>query len=306
MARAPGPRAGRPASPSPRPSRTLRLGGTRPATELRFGTSGIPRTSARPGTEHGIARARELGLDHLEMAWVNGVRMGDAAADRIREAARRHGVTLTAHAPYYVNLCGAPEVVERSRARLVEAGRLGARCGAESFCFHAGFYGGRSAAEADARVRDGLGAVTGRLAALGARIDVRPELTGKPSQVGSFEEVLGWSEAFGAVAPCIDFSHQYARSGGAFNRYEDFSAMLERVRERLGPGALRRLHVHVSGIEYGPRGERRHQPLGETRFRWRDLLRALKDQRVAGWVVCESPAMEDDALRLQRAYRRMR
>ena len=32
---------------------------------LRFGTSGIPRSSAKPGTVHGIARARELGLDHL-------------------------------------------------------------------------------------------------------------------------------------------------------------------------------------------------------------------------------------------------
>jgi hypothetical protein len=27
---------------------------------------------------------------------------------------------------------------------------------------------------------------------------------------------------------------------------------------------------------------------------------------VAGWVVCESPAMEDDAVLLQRTYRRLR
>jgi deoxyribonuclease-4 len=131
-------------------------------------------------------------------------------------------------------------------------------------------------------------------------------VTGKPSQVGSLEEILAWSAALEGVAPCIDFSHHYARSGGRFNRYGDFAAMLERVRERLGRGALDRLHVHVSGIEYGPRGERRHVPLRDTRFRWPELLRALKDLRVSGWVVCESPAMEDDALRLQRAYRRLR
>src|SRR5206468_850154 len=93
------------------------------STMLRFGTSGIPLSSARPGTVHGIRRARELGLDHLEMGWVNGVRMGDAAADAIAAAAREHDVTLTAHAPYYVNLCGEADVVERSRARLEEAGR---------------------------------------------------------------------------------------------------------------------------------------------------------------------------------------
>ena len=72
---------------------------------LRFGTSGIPLSSRRPGTDHGIARARALGLDCLEMAWSNGVRMGPAMARRIAAAARTHRLQLTAHAPYYVNLC---------------------------------------------------------------------------------------------------------------------------------------------------------------------------------------------------------
>src|SRR5256885_13364786 len=92
-------------------------------------------------TVHGIRRARELGLDHLEMGWVNGIRMSDETAANIAAAAREHDLTLTAHAPYYVNLCGARDIVTRSRARLVETAPLGVRCGAQSFCFHAGFYG---------------------------------------------------------------------------------------------------------------------------------------------------------------------
>jgi deoxyribonuclease-4 len=273
---------------------------------LRFGTSGIPRSSARPGTVHGIRRARELGLDHLEMAWGNGVRMGDARADAIAGAAREHDVTLTAHAPYYVNLCGAPDIVARSRARLEEAGRLAARCGAQSFCFHAGFYGTMSSAEANRRVQAELGRVTAALRRKRHVIDVRAELTGKASQVGSLDEVLAWSVAVPGVLPCVDFSHRYARDLGRHNRYEDFAATLVAIEARLGRPALDRLHVHISGIEYGPRGERRHQPLRRTKFRWRELLRALKDLRVGGWVVCESPEMEDDALRLQRAYQRMK
>jgi len=253
---------------------------------LRFGTSGIPLSSARPGTVHGIRRVRELGLDHLEMAWVNGVRMSDASADAIASAAREHDVTLTAHAPYYVNLCGASDIVARSRARLEDAGRLGVRCGAQSFCFHAG--------------------VTATLRLKRHVIDVRAELTGKASQVGSLDEVLAWSAAVPGVLPCVDFSHRYARDLGKHNGYEDFAATLAAIETRLGRPALDRLHVHIAGIEYGPKGERRHQPLRETKFRWRELLRALKDQRVGGWVVCESPEMEDDALRLQRAYKRMK
>ena len=273
---------------------------------LRFGTSGIPRTSAKPGTVHGIRRARELGLDHLEMAWVNGVRMSDETADRIAEAAGASDLTLTAHAPYYVNLCGAADIVERSRARLVEAGRLGARCGAQSFCFHAGFYGKLDHAEANARVLEGLRAVTTKLHAMRARIDVRAELTGKPSQVGSLEEILMWSERVPGVRPCVDFSHRYARDQGGHNRYEDFAQTLADIENNLGREALERLHVHISGIQFGPKGERRHEPLRETAFRWKELLRALKDMRVSGWVVCESPEMEDDARLLQRTYRRLK
>lgn len=273
---------------------------------LRFGTSGVPRSSAKPSTEHGVRRTRELGLDHLEMAWVNGVRMSDETADRIAAAAREHGVSLTAHGPYFVNLCGADDVVERSLARLVETGRLGHRCGAASFCFHAGFYGRLPVADADARVRAGLRTVTSTLRGLGAAIDVRTELTGKPTQAGSLDEILAWSADVEGVRPCVDFSHQYARSIGGFNDYDAFGGTLEAIRDRLGRDALERLHVHISGIEFGPKGERRHQPLRETKFRWKELLRALKDLRVSGWVVSESPAMEDDALLLQKTYRRLK
>jgi len=240
------------------------------------------------------------------MAWVNGVRMSDATADQIAETARACDLTLTAHAPYYVNLCGAPEIVERSVARLVETGRLGARCGARSFCFHAGFYGTHARERADAMVRAGLERVTSALGRMGAGIDVRTELTGKPTQVGSLEEILAWCVDPGGVLPCVDFSHRYAREQGKHNRYEDFAATLAAIEEALGRAALERLHVHISGIEYGPKGERRHEPLRETAFRWKELLRALKDLRVSGWVVAESPAMEDDALLLQKTYRRLK
>ena len=272
---------------------------------LRFGTSGIPLSTSRPGTVHGIRRARELGLDCLEMAWGNGVRMSGATADRIGEARAESGLELTAHAPYYVNLCGADDVVERSRARLVESGIQAGRCGAASLCFHPGWYGAQSPARARQRVAARLRELVRALRGAGVTLDVRPETTGKPSQVGSLEEILAWSRAIPGVWPCIDFSHLYARSQGALNRREDFRALLRQVSGRLGRGALARLHVHISGIEFGPGGERRHVPLLKSRFRWRDLLCALREVRASGWVICETPAMEQDALRLQRFYRRI-
>jgi len=268
----------------------------------RFGTSGIPRSSARPATEDGIRRAAELGLTCLEMAWGNGVRMKPETADRIARVAAETGLELTAHAPYYVNLCGSRETTARSVQRLIDTGVLAARCGARSFCFHPGFLGGQDFHHARVRVWRALTEVTRALRERGVTIDVRPELTGKPSQIGAFDETLMWCEMIPGVRPCIDFSHHYARLQGGPNRFDDFAAMLETIERRLGPEALERLHVHIAGIEFGPRGERRHLPLRESPFRYDELLRALKSRNVRGWVVCESPALEDDAMHLLETW----
>ena len=99
---------------------------------LRFGAAGVPRPTPRPGTVHGIRRARELGLECLELAWGKGVRMGGTTADRSHEARVECGLVLPAHAPCCIDLCGALDVVERSVARLVEAGVQAGRCGAAS------------------------------------------------------------------------------------------------------------------------------------------------------------------------------
>jgi deoxyribonuclease-4 len=273
---------------------------------LRFGTAGIPLSTPRPGTPAGIRRARELGLDCFEMAWGNGITMGEAMADRIAATARECDIELTAHAPYFINLCGARDVVARSTRRLVDSARLAHRCGARSLCFHPGFYPHTRRGAAPARVARRLGRVAARLRHEQLGVELRPELTGRASQIGTLEETLAWCGPPHGLMPCLDFSHLYARGQGTPNAYAAFGAVLEAVRARLGDAGLERVHVHISGIEFGPKGERRHRPLRESRFRYRELLRALKDCRVSGWVIAETPAMEQDALLLQRTYRRMR
>ncbi|NOT34403.1 MAG: TIM barrel protein [Candidatus Eisenbacteria bacterium] len=272
---------------------------------MRFGSAGNPRSAPRAGTDHGILRAHALGLQCLEMAWGNGVRMGEAAIARVAAAGRDTGLELTAHAPYYLNLSGEPEVVRASEERLVAAARQAWWCGGRSVCFHAGYYGTLGPARASRRIVSALKRITKRLRSEGITLDLRPELTGRSSQAGTLEEIVQWSADIEGVKPCIDFAHQYARSGGAINRYEDFRAMLDLVRDRLGATSLASMHVHLSGIEYRAHGETRHRPLTQSKFRWREVLRALRDAGAAGWVIGESPEIEDDALRLQRAYRRL-
>ena len=62
------------------------------------------------------------------------------------------------------------------------------------------------------------------------------------------------------------------------------------------------MHIHVSGIAYGKKGEIKHLNLEESDFHYAELLKALKDYDARGLVICESPNLEADALLLQATY----
>jgi hypothetical protein len=42
-----------------------------------------------------------------------------------------------------------------------------------------------------------------------------------------------------------------------------------------------------------------------SKFRWRGRLRALREAHASGLVICETQALEEATLRLQRFYRRI-
>ena len=121
------------------------------------------------------------------------------------------------------------------------------------------------------------------------------------SQFGTLEEVLQLCAEVEGLAPAIDFAHLHARSCRD-NTYDEFAAILRKVEGALGREALDDIHIHVSGIEYGTKGERRHLVFADSDFRYADLLRALKDFNVRGLLICESPNLEEDALLLQETY----
>jgi deoxyribonuclease-4 len=144
--------------------------------------------------------------------------------------------------------------------------------------------------------------VLDELDAEGNHIWIRPEVMGKPSQFGDLEEILNLSVELERVAPCIDFAHYHARTG-RYNSHDEFSAILSRIEERLGRAALDDMHIHVAGIAYGDKGERKHLDLEESDLAYVELMQALRDHDVKGVLVCESPNLEGDALLLQETYR---
>ena len=269
---------------------------------LLFGTGGIPRSAKTNTTIDGIRRIAELGLDCMEIEFVQGVRMGEAGARLVAEIAATEGVKLSAHAPYFINLnAREPEKVRASQDRLIQTARIGSLCQAESSAFHAAFYLGDPPAEAYNNVKKYLAEVMHQLKRENNQVWMRPEVTGKPSQFGTLEEIFNLCTELERVAPCIDFAHWHARTGG-FNSYQEFASILRQVKERLGRAAVDNMHIHMSGIAYGKKGETKHLNLKESDFRYAELLQALKDYDAKGMVICESHNLEEDALLLQETY----
>ena len=52
------------------------------------------------------------------------------------------------------------------------------------------------------------------------------------------------------------------------------------------------MHIHLSGINYGPKGEKNHLPFEESDFNYNACMKAFKDFNIKGCIICESPILE--------------
>lgn len=274
--------------------------------KLKFGTGGAPISTKGSGSAAGVKRIRELGLSCMEVEWVQSApstKDSKSLFDLKDAASIEPQVVLSCHASYYVNLAGEPEVIGASRDRIQRSARALSVAGGRNVVFHSAFYKNLSPAETFKLVLHNLQKIQVWLNENGVKgVMLRPEATGKPTQFGSLDEIIELCKELPGSLPCIDFAHLHARGGGGMNSYKDFSTILEGLEKGLGQAAIKDMHIHVSGIEYTAKGERKHLKLEESDMDYKGLLKALKDFKAEGTVICESPVLEDDALLMQKYF----
>jgi deoxyribonuclease IV len=274
-------------------------------SSFRFGTVGSPLgTPKRPGGSVGaIAFSRSIGLAALELGWVQSVRVTEATCELIKGAGTEHDVAVSVHAPYFINLNASEEEWPRSRKRLMDAAHYGNLAGATDIIFHPGSYFASDPKEVLKVAIPRLQGCVEELHKAGNNVTLRPETMGKSAMLGSLEDTLAMARAIDGVRPCLDFAHLHARPGdGSINTYDEWCEILKAYSRSLGKQSLKSLHIHLSGIAYGPKGEKEHLKLAEADLDLRALMRALHDLGCAGRILCESPIMEEDALNMKKAW----
>lgn len=268
---------------------------------LLFGISGLPAGDGKTkyNYKNAIEYLKKIGLDAMELPFVHSVNVTDKNKDAINAAKKENNFYLSAHGSYYINLNGEEDTIQKSIERITKGAEGLNKVEGRSLIFHPGYYLKNSSEETFNKIKQSLM----KLPYFG--VDYRLETTGKPTQFGSLEENVALCKEIKSCKLCIDFSHLHARLNGALKNYNDFIKILDFVKEELGESAIEDLHIHVSGIEYSAKGEKKHLPFKESDFDYKACITALKDYKVKGCVICESPLLEKDALLIKEIYERL-
>lgn len=274
------------------------------ANKLLFGTAGVPNSTQKKNNPiEGVKQIHALGLDCMQLEFAHGVRMKEEVSSALRKVSYELGVPLTSHGPYYINLnAREQDKIDSSVERIIQTAKISDLCGAESMTFHAAFYMKDSPFDVFDLVEKSMNVIEERLSRLDIEIELRPELTGKTSQFGSLDELITLTKNVNSCAPCMDFSHLYARTG-KYNSEKEFNEVLTRIQDEIGPTALSNMHIHISGISSNSKGDLKHLNLEKSDFDWKALLKCLKDFNCGGYIICNSPNLEDDALMLKEFYK---
>lgn len=268
-----------------------------------FGTAGVPNcTEKKNSPVEGVIKIHSLGLDCMQLEFAHGVRMKEEVSAALRKASYEYNIPLTSHGPYYINLnAREQDKIDSSVERIIQTAKISDMCGAESMTFHAAFYMKDSPFDVFDLVEKSMNVIEERLSRLDIEVELRPELTGKTSQFGSLEELISLSKNINSCKPCLDFSHLFARTG-KYNTYEEFIEVIDILKQELGEDSTNNLHMHISGISSTSKGDLKHLNIDDSKFNWKDLMRALKDKDCKGYMICNSPNLEEDAKKLKDYY----
>jgi len=247
---------------------------------IRFGPAGLG------GVKEAIINLESYakhGLKACEISFTYGVYLKDGEAIEIGKKAKELGISLSIHAPYWINLNSVEKIkIEQSKKRILDCCKIGQLLQEDCvIVFHPGFYGKGDKEKTYENIKNAILEIQEEIHKNKWKVRIAPETTGKVNVFGSIDEILKLVEETKCFFT-IDFSHLFARSLGKM----EYKEMYERFKH------FDRLHCHFSGIEFGEKGERNHKLTSTGEIK--KLLEVLpKNKDIT--IINESPSPVDDA-----------
>jgi len=221
--------------------------------------------------------------------------IGKDCADlrEIGEIASDLDVSLSIHAPYYMDILGDEEISVRSLENIKFGGLVAREMNAEVLVTHLGFYHNNSEEQALEKVVGRMKDLRDWYDRMNLKCKIGLETSGKKVVFGSLDEILAVCKRVPGIVPVISFPHIHAREGGALKRKEDFRELFDKVRDSL---KCQSFYTHFSGVEHEGGNELRYTPIKKGDMRFEPLAEYLADENPDVTIISDSPLLEHDAM----------
>ena len=273
-----------------------------------FGPSGNSLSFYAQGYKHGYEApgyVKSMGLDAYEYSGGNGITGGERVFARIGEEAKKHGISLSLHTPYFISLSGTdPEKRLKSLDYIEKSLWASELMGADEIVIHCGSAAKISRKEAMRLSADTLSKALEKFPDTPVRFGV--ETMGKVNQLGTLEEVVELCKIDRRLCPVVDFGHLNARNrGGYFVTTDDYRRVFDYAANELDDERAKYMHCHFSKIEYTDAGEKKHLTFADEVFGpdYLPLMECIAKEGLSPRIICESDGtMAEDALTMKKAY----
>lgn len=277
---------------------------------VKFGPAGNCKTFYDDGYKRTIEAPKWLkskGLDAYEYSFGKGFTLPDETAIQIGNEMKKFGITISIHAPYYINFATpSDEMAEKSYGYVLESLRKLKLMGGNHLVVHPASQGKLSREEAVELCKKRLNILKDKI--IENHYDdmyVCLETMGKSAQIGTYDEILDFCTIYDKFLPTFDFGHINALTQGSLRTYDDYKKIIDKSIQIIGLERTKMAHIHFSKIEYGPKGEIKHLTLEDSMYgpEFQPLAKVLKDYDLDCVVICESKEyMARDAQILKNIY----
>lgn len=222
--------------------------------------------------------------------------------EEVKKIANEMRIKINVHTPYYINLAGKDEVVEKSISTIKGSIRVAKMLNAEYVVTHLGLYG-KNKTETMNNIVSNLRKIRDWAKKNNYKIKLGIEPSGKQQVFGTFEEILAVCEKVEGIYPVINFGHIHARENGSLKKRENFQKIFDDVNKKL---KLNTYYCHFSGVEYENGEEKNYVPIKKGDLRFEPLAEILVEKKYNIIIISDSPLLEHDAMYMKNILLRVK
>jgi deoxyribonuclease-4 len=210
----------------------------------------------------------------------------------IGEIAKRMDVTVSIHAPYYMDLGTEAPLAEMCLESIRHAALILNALDGTTVVTSLGLYENEDREDVDARIYENVVDLMDWWADEGIKPKLGIEISGHQETFGSLEQILDLCTEFENIVPVLNFPRHHARTDGSLLEVQDFIDVIETVQ----PYSDGSVYSQFSGVEHSDGEERKLTPIKKGDLRFETLADALTEITPDITIISCSPLLEHDAM----------